>query len=164
MSKLCLLCSSPACLRKKWANFIPKNKALTNLLFYLLKQVILSGGSQISLSILMQVHVCFAVQFMFLLRELMLSACGYPNYQIIGSRFCFRANSLYFQYNCLLYTKKIVLSSYSCLMAIAFAEQDLRKKVPILYLWYAEMEITASTSRRFPSFIFAILISTTWNS
>ena len=40
-----------------------------------------------------------------------------------------------------------MLSSYACLMAIAFAEQDLRKKVPILYLWYAEMEITASTSR-----------------
>lgn len=33
------------------------------------------------------------------------------------------------------------------LMVIAFAGQDLRKKVPILYLWYAEMEITVSTSR-----------------
>ena len=40
-----------------------------------------------------------------------------------------------------------MLSSYACLMAIAFAEQDLRKKVSILYLWYAEMEITGSTSR-----------------
>ena len=43
-----------------------------------------------------------------------------------------------------------MLSSYACLMAIAFAEQDLRKKVPILYLWYAEMEITGSTSRNNP--------------
>ena len=32
-------------------------------------------------------------------------------------------------------------------MVIAFAGQDLRKKVPILYLWYAEMEITVSASR-----------------
>jgi hypothetical protein len=30
---------------------------------------------------------------------------------------------------------------------IFFAKQDLRKKVPILYLWYAEMEIAVSTSR-----------------
>lgn len=29
----------------------------------------------------------------------------------------------------------------------AFADQDLRKKVSILYLWYAEMEISVSTSR-----------------
>jgi len=45
-------------------------------------------------------------------------------------------------------------------------ETDLRKKVPILYLWYAEMEITASTSRSnvIPSFVSWIFSSySRWN-
>lgn len=65
--------------------------------------------------------------------------------------------SLLFQYNNVLYIIFSILS-HLCTLVIAFVWQDLRKKVPILYFWYAEMEIAISSGNNSDSVHRAIYI------